>query len=257
MRRRSFLLATVVGSLALGACGGSELVVEAVLDQQSAEGGTEVTPLSGVEILVIPFDRDAIFDSLGQAFSEPEPPIPDSILVLQEAIAEAQDAWQTAESQWNTVRDSLKVISDRLQRMSRASGEYRVLFNDFNDLEAREGQLDRRRQETFNRFTSLQSQVAQQSEEVRIRRAQWADEAFADVDEVFDARVEELGREIQVDTLGAGGVATFQLPAGEWWVHGRYELPYSELYWNVPVTVEGDSTHVRLSRENAQVRPKL
>ena len=48
------------------------------------------------------------------------------------------------------------------------------------------------------------------------------------------------------------------MTAGNWWVHARQELPYSELYWNVPISVEtGDPLQVRLTRENAQVRPKL
>ena len=38
----------------------------------------------------------------------------------------------------------------------------------------------------------------------------------------------------------------------------RYELPYTELYWNVPIdATRGDPNEVMLTRENAQERIKL
>lgn len=254
--RRTILLTAALASAALTACGGSELVVETAIEQETAEGTTEAVPLGGLEVRIIPFDRDVVFDSLAQAYGQPEPPIPDSILRLQEAISQAQDEWQTAEARWNTLRDSLKTLSDRLQTLSRASGEYRVLFQDFADLEGQVNALEQRSRQAFQRFSGLQTQFASSAEEIRLLRAEWGDEAFKDVDMAFEAKVEELGREVVVDTTNAAGVVSVKVPAGEWWVHTRYELPFSELYWNVPVTVE-DSTHVRLTRENAQVRPKL
>lgn len=253
MKVRTLMLAMLGGAL-LGACGGTEVVTEVSLEQEEGEA----TPLSGVAVYLLPYDRDAIFDSLAQAHGEPEPPIPDSILRLQEEIAVAQDQWQEAESRWNTVRDSLKQISDRLRGMSRASPDYVRLFRAFNELEAQESEAQRRSQEAFQRFTRLQSVVAQQSEEIRLLREQWAEEAFAGVDEAIDARLKELNREEQVDTTGSRGIATFQPRPGAWWVHARYELPYSELYWNERIEVaSGDSTHVSLNRESAEVRPKL
>jgi len=41
-------------------------------------------------------------------------------------------------------------------------------------------------------------------------------------------------------------------------VHARYELAYTELYWNVRITVVGgDPMTVNLTRANAQERIKL
>lgn len=255
--RRTTLAVFTAASVLLTACGGSELVVEAAIEQETAEGTTEAVPLGGQEIHILPFDRDQIFDSLSAAYAEPEPPIPDSILQLQQAIAEAQDEWQTAEAQWNTARDSLRQLGERLERLSRASSEYRLAYQDFGDLEGQVGQLERRSRESFQRFTQLQTRFASSAEEVRLLRENWADEAFKDVDLAFEARLEESGRDMVVDTTNAAGLATVSVPKGQWWVHSRYEMPFNELYWNVPVTVEGDSTHVQLTRENAQVRPKL
>ena len=59
------------------------------------------------------------------------------------------------------------------------------------------------------------------------------------------------------DTTDASGVAAdLMVKPGEYWVHARYAEVYSELYWNVPVTVaRGEPVTVTLNRSNAQVRP--
>ena len=97
------------------------------------------------------------------------------------------------------------------------------------------------------------------AEEIKLLREQWADEAFADVGVIMAARLQASGRDILYDTTDASGVADgFEVKQGEWWILARYELPYMELYWNVPVTVLGqDPVQVRLTRGNATVRPKL
>jgi hypothetical protein len=46
------------------------------------------------------------------------------------------------------------------------------------------------------------------------------------------------------------------LRSGNWWIHARYDLPYAELYWNVPIEKDGE-VQLQLTRENAEVRPKL
>jgi len=236
------------------ACGGTELTVEA----RTADAAGETAPIGNLEVQVLPYDRDAIFDEFEGRAANPEPAIPDSIVQLQQAMAAAQDEWQQAESRWNTVRDSLKILSDRLEGMNRTSGEYRVAFNAFNDLESEEGRLRRQSEQAFNRFSTLQTQVVSVAEEIKIRRDEWASEAFAGVDSAMMIAVEESGREEHFDTTSAAGVATFSPAAGEWWVHARHDLLFEELYWNVPITVAGgDSTGIVLSRENAEVRPKL
>ncbi|HSM60590.1 MAG TPA: hypothetical protein VK849_07310 [Longimicrobiales bacterium] len=60
------------------------------------------------------------------------------------------------------------------------------------------------------------------------------------------------------DTTDASGVASFEVKPGRYWVHARYDLPYTELYWNVQVDIErGDPTQVRLDPSNAEERIKL
>lgn len=262
MRRILSLVAVTSAAAVLGACGGTDVVVQAQIQGMAATDTTEAetgpTPLAGIEVQLVPYDRDAIFDSLASVAATPEPQIPDTLLQLQEQISEASVANQQATARWNTVRDSLQQLSEQLNQLSPASPRYRVLFRDFTSLEDRVGNLEQRMDSTFRVFTQLQSRFTNQAEELRLQRGQWADEAFRSVDSIFLARSEEAGQELLVDTTNAQGVVRFRgVDGGDWWVHARYELPYEELYWNEPVQVQGDQVDVSLNRENAEVRPAL
>ena len=257
--KRSTILATVVGSLALAACGPGQAVVTAEIETQGAEGeGSATRALSDLEVQLLPYDRDQIFDSLEAAYSEPEPPIPDSLIAAREEVAEAQREWRQAEARWNTLRDTLQSISEAMEQYSRGESRYVQLFNQFQDMEDELSNVESEMNQAFERFDSLQQGIISQSEAVRAQRQEWADNAFADAFQVIEARIDQAGREPVIDTTDASGTVTFQAPPGEWWVHTRYELPYSELYWNVPITITRDEpTEVRLTRENAEERPNL
>lgn len=256
---RGKLVFTFLISLVLAACGGGEVVVTAEIDVDDPDGeGMMARPLEEIEVRLLPFDRDEIFDSLEAAHPEPEPEIPDSLLVAQEAVAEAQAEWREAETEWNLLRDTLQTLNRELQRLNRGEGQYQVLYRDWQEMEGRLAAAERRQEQAFQRFTELQQGIAQQSQEIQLAREQWAEQAFADVGDVIEARLAEVNREELVDTTDASGTVTFDAPAGEWWVHARYPLPYEELYWNVPVTVSSGETHeIRISRENAEERPIL
>ena len=113
---------------------------------------------------------------------------------------------------------------------------------------------------SFDRFTELQQGTIRASDSIRILQENWGDEAFVGLGEVFDALSEASGLGEATDTTDANGVArrNLQVKPGVYWVHARYELAYTELYWNVMVTVvKGEPHQVRLTRENAEERIKL
>lgn len=259
MKRVVLLLATAGAAWTLAACGGGDVTVTAQLEQVTAEGGTETMALSSLPVRLIPFDRDAVFDSLSRAFPEPEPEIPDSIFELQDRVMEAQQTWREAESRWGMLRDSLMSISNRMQGMDQSSGEYFALFQDFNDMESEVNELEEISDSAFSEFTTLQQRLNTQSREITIARQNWADEAFAPIDSIFDARYEDLGLEARWDTTGAQGVAQFSgVESGEWWVNARYDRQFDELYWNIPIQVSGGETvEVQLTEDNAEVRQQM
>jgi hypothetical protein len=252
--KRLLLTMIAAATLTLSACGGSEVVVLAHLQDDAGAG----TTMANLPIQLVPYDRDEMFDELEAAYPVPQPPIPQELLALEQQITQAQEEWQRAESRWMSVRDSLQRLSTRMQGMNRASGQYVAAFRDFQALEGEETTLRRQSEQAFQRFTGLQQQYTAQADEIRVARENWADEAFARVDSAIAVRLERTRREIVHDTTGTDGVTRVRVPAGTWWVHARFDMPYSELYWNVPVEVpRGEQVQIQLTRENAQVRPKL
>jgi hypothetical protein len=247
------------GSLVLAACGPGQVSVTAEVEVPNPEGeGTVIRPLSDLEIQLLPFDRDAVFDSLSRAFGTPEPPIPEELLAAQDSVAAAQGVWRAAEARWSTLRDRLQQITTEMEGLNRGENRYVTLYTEFQDGEVQLGRVEREKDQAFAQFTALQEGIIRQADSVRIMREQWAEQAFAAAWEVFEIKTQELGMDMVADTTDAAGVATPEVPPGQWWVHARHELPYQELYWNIPITVErGTPEEIRLTVGTAQVRPLL
>ncbi len=257
MKRSSHFVAAL--SVALAACGPTQVVVTAELETEDpATGETVMRPVSDLVVQILPFDRDAIFDSLATAYGTPEPPIPDSVLNAQEDISAAQQRWRQLENRWNTLRDTLQTINDSLQQYNRGEARYVTLFNEFGDLEGELNRVERQMNQAFEEFTDLQEANNAAAQAIRLQREEWANDAFADVNDVWTERVRTSGLNPAADTTDASGVATLAVKPGQYWVHARVDEVYNELYWNVPITVEGgDPMTLVLTRDNAQVRPKL
>jgi hypothetical protein len=255
---KRFLVLLVAAPLGLAACESPEVVVEASLAREEAG---ETVALAELPVQFLPYDRDAIFDSLEAAAGTPEPAIPPEILQQQEAVQAAQAEWRTAEERWAEVRDSLRTLSQRTEQMRaqglRGTPQYRQAFEQFTRLENEVTGLEEQKDEAFDRFTALQQATFARVDSIRVVREAWAENAFADFGQIIEARIEESGREVVVDTTNAQGIARANVPAGRWWIYSRYALPYEELYWNIPIEVTGEGTAVTLTRENAEVRPAL
>jgi outer membrane murein-binding lipoprotein Lpp len=253
--KRLVLMAVLSSTAVLAACGGTEVVVQAQIE--GPDGA--VVALRDLPVRALPYDRDAMFDSLRAEYGEEEPPIPEDLRVLQDSIARAQEEWRVAETRWGTGRDSLRTLRQQMDQLSPASGQYVALFNQFNALEGTVRSSEQQMNQAFQRFQNLQNRYTSRAQETRLARDQWADAAYADVDRLIAARLRELRREEAVDTTDGNGMARLRgMRSGEWWVHARYDLPFEELYWNIPINVErGEQTQIQLTRQTAEVRPKL
>lgn len=261
MKRSLFSLATGL-AIALSACSPAQVVVTGEIEQEdptSEEGTMRTVPLSNMVVELIPFDRDVVFDSLTEAAATPEPEIPEELREAQVAIQEAQERWQNLEARWNTLRDTLQTINEELAQYSRGEARYVALFREWEPLNQEYERVDRQVSQAFEEFSQLQEESFAQLEEVRIQRENWAEEAYADILTIFEERMDEVGREIMVDTTSADGVAVFEdVPEGEWWVHARWQLPTVELYWNEQLQVPaGEITEIMLDRAKAEERTTL
>lgn len=258
--KRSWMFLVPAALLFVTACGPGQIAVTAEIDipDPEAEGSMVTRPIADLEIQVFPFDRDLVFESLASAAATPEPQIPEDLLALQEEIAAAQAEWNQAEATWANGRARLQSIVDAMEPLNQAEAQYIALFREFQDVETQVNRAERIKDQAFDRFTGLQQGYIQRADSMRFIRDQWADEAFATVNEVFLTRVRELGAEILADTTDAQGFALIDVPPGQWWVVAFYEQAFSELYWNLPITVErGDPIQIRLNLENAAIRPRL
>jgi len=258
MRRTlPYVLVLLLGAVA---CGPTDVIVMMEVDQADPGGaGTMTQPLSNIEVRVLPYDRDAIFDSLARAYPDPEPQVPPELEAARAEVRAAQEEWNEAQTRWGVLRDTLQDITTALEGLPRTDAQYIVLFREYNDFETEYNAAERASNTAFARFDSLQQGTIRASDSIRILQDQWADEAFADVSDVFRNKMVETGLDAVVDTTDASGVArNISVRPGQYWVNARYELTYSELYWNVPVNVEGgDPVEIRLNRANAEERPIL
>jgi hypothetical protein len=241
------------------ACGQGQVVVTAEVEVPNPEGeGMVVRPIADLEVQLIPFDRDVIFDSLTQAFSTPEPEIPADLLEAQEEIAVAQEEWRAAEQVWGQGRARLQEITDEMEGLARGEARYVALYREFQDVEQEVNRAEREKDRAFARYTEMFEGYSQRADSMRLVQDQWAEEAFADYWTVFSEKLREAGREVVTDTTDAQGMAAMEVPPGQWWVYARHELPFSELYWNLPVEVDRNvPLQVQLNASTAEERPKL
>jgi hypothetical protein len=243
------------------ACAPAEVVVSIEIEVDDPAGSGRIPrALSEVEVRLLPFDRDAVFDSIVAVYPTPEPEIPAELLAAREDVQATRAALDQAQRRWNILRDTLQKLNAVMQPLERSGTAYILLFRDFTDIEGQLPAVEREVNAAFIRFDSLQQGTIRASDSVRILREHWGDEAFADVADIFEAKAASSGLDVAVDTTDATGVARGGLLVrpGRYWVHARYELPYTELYWNVPIdVVRGAQLQVRLDRSNAEERLRL
>ncbi len=248
--------------VATAACGPAEVVVSIEVEMPNPDGeGMMTQALSDIEVQLVPFDRDGLFDQMASAYGTPEPEVPQELIDARNAVQAAQADWDAAQRDWQTIRDTLTSLNDALEQYSRGEARYVALFREWQDWDSQYGAAEREVERTFEVFDELQRGTIRASDSVRILQDNWADEAFADIGTVFADAAAETGLDWVVDTTDASGIArgNLRVAPGQYWVHARYELPYTELYWNVPITVEkgGEPMTVTLTRSNAEERIKL
>lgn len=232
-----------------------ELVVQAAIGRDTAGAAVGIDKL---EIQLLPYNRDSIFDVLAEQAATPEPEIPPDLLALRDSLALMRDLWTEAESQWNAVRDDLVKLTEQMKRMNRRSRQYVQAFNRFNDLESRERRLARAKDQAFGQYEGLQKRYSSRADSIKVVRFNWADDAFARYGEIRDSLLNRLGREVCTDTTAGGGYAVFRVPAGRWYVYTRYELPFQELYFNTLVDIDaGAKDTLKLTRDTAELRTLL
>lgn len=197
--KKAFVVLALLASAA--ACGSDpKVVVQASLEPGGA-------PVRDLPVQLLPYDRQAILDSLGRAYDEPEPELPQEVLQRQQAL----------------LADSAAVFQ--------------------------------RNDSTVVLWRSVRAEIAAQLAAYRKAHSAWADSAYKDFPEAAQAAVAARELSEATDTTDASGRAELPGDLGQYWIYARYILPSSQLEWNVPVTLAGDSLKVELTRRNAKEKP--
>ncbi|HEX8361398.1 MAG TPA: hypothetical protein VF613_14890 [Longimicrobium sp.] len=127
MKRHLVMLALLAAAAACGT--DPKVVVRASLEPGGA-------PISDLPVQLLPYDRDALIDSLGKAADDPEPELPQEVLQQQQALqAEAAAVRQkgdTALARWNAARRALSAQLAAHQRARAAWAD--SAYKDFPEV---------------------------------------------------------------------------------------------------------------------------
>jgi hypothetical protein len=244
------LAASVVALAGLTACERPREVAVRV----SIPGPDSVeTPVTGVGLIALPYDRDSVLAALEATATSPRPDTA-ALDSLFRAFRVPFTTYTAAVQRTDRLRDSLEQLRLALDSLPRDTPEYRERYAGFARLEdsltgarkaaeaARET-LDRARREFTGR-----------GEPLRARIRQWEDSTYLGYDSITRSLAARRRQDPRTDTTGADGWANFTLPPGDWWIYGRSwdaTDPNAEWYWNLPVT---DDTLLLSSRSGRQRR---
>ncbi|HET6231402.1 MAG TPA: hypothetical protein VFE05_15115 [Longimicrobiaceae bacterium] len=134
------------------------------------------------------------------------------------------------------------------------------LIQQLQSLDAEQEAVKQRGDTAVTRWDAARRALSARAEAIRAARQAWAAKAYAKFDSAVIKRTANTGYTEKVDTTDAAGHAAMTGDEGKWWVVARYTLPYSELEWSIPVTLQKkgqDSVVVVLDRSKAKVEPFL
>ena len=181
------------------------------------------TPVTGVGVVALPYDRDSV---LRQLEGRAQTPRPDTA-PLESLFA----AFRGPFTAYSAVTLRLGKLRDSVADANGGPDSLR-LADSLRATEARaeraRAELDRARRDFVGRSDSL-----------RQRMRQWEDSTYQGWDSVVQGLARRSGRTAVTDTTGSQGWAHLKLAPGRWWVYARSwdaEDPNAEWYWNTPVT---------------------
>ena len=240
--------AFIVLSIVLAACEPRTVTVKAALP---GFDGVEA-PVANLPIVILPYDRDSILRTLEAAAPDRRPHTQelDSLFALwREPFGRyARTSWLV-----KAITDSLARLRARLDSLPRNAPAYQELYRHFADLtdslrlarersEPARQELDRLRRRLIPKVDSLRRDVTV-----------WENSTFRRYESLVGNLTQT--QDPLADTTGADGKVSLHLKDGRWYVYAwTWDPgdPYSEWYWNVPVT--GDS--VVLDARSGKRRPR-
>jgi hypothetical protein len=212
------------------------------------------TPVTGVGVVALPYDRDSVLASLAARASSPRPHT-EEMDTLFARFRGPFNAYTTTAYAAGKLRDSLAEVQGRLDSLGRGSPQYQSLHARLSRLADSLASIEIRGERARAALARARSDFVSRSESLRAAIHQWEDSTYRGWDSIVEKLAKARGLEPATDTTDATGWARFTLAPGKWWIYARAwdtSDPNSEWYWNVPVG--GDT--VLLSSRTGQQRPR-
>jgi len=245
------VLAALLAGAATAACEGSRDVAVRV----SIPGpDSSDTPVAGIGLVALPYDRDSVLASLETAAPTRRPATArlDSLFA---GFRAPFNRYSSATLRLGRLRDSAEGLKARLDTLARNSAEYGRLYA---SLEGLSDSVETARRETDAARQALDRARAGfivESESLRAAVRHWEDSTYRGYDSIVRNLAARRRQDPLTDTTGAEGWARFRLGPGQWWIYGRSwdaTDPNAEWYWNVPA----DADTILLSARSGQRRPR-
>jgi hypothetical protein len=243
----------VAATLGCYGCSASEYIIEV-----RARYPDDV-PLTNLTITALPFDRDALRDSLAEASGIPRPDFQDLESELASYTRPDLSGLTEASLPWQAIHDSVRHLADSLNLAGPdSSPQYARAYARLRDL------YPRLARSAVDRDAAIREQVGD-DRELALRAAAAADSlraweatAFARFPELADSVLARVSHGIHGATTDHDGVAEFALAPGRWWLVATWvdaENPFREYHWNIGVAVRRfGSRSVPLFAGNGEMR---
>ncbi len=218
------------------------------------------TPVAGLEVLALPFDRDALRDSIAETHEAARPTFPELEAELAEYELPDLSGLDEVTDPWIAIHDSVTHLADSLNRAgSDSSQRYAAAY-------ARLGEQYRRLARTaVDRESAIRDRIG--NDRLLAARAavaadsmrRWEASVLASYPALADSAIARSGRSPQTVVTDENGRASITLTPGEWWfvaVQVDPNNPYQEYYWNVSISLSSwwGSKTVSLDTNSAVAR---
>jgi predicted transcriptional regulator len=249
--RPLLLLAALLAGAAATACEGPRDV--AVRVSIPAPDSSD-TPVSGVGLVALPYDRDSVLASLEARARSPRPATArlDSLFA---GFRAPFNRYATATLRLGRLQDSAAALKARLDTLPRNAPEYGRLYAGLEGLADTVTAAQRETDAARAALDRARTGFVAESESLRAAIRHWEDSTYRGYDSIVRTLATSRRQEPLTDTTDAQGWAQFRLSPGRWWIYGRSwdaTDPNAEWYWNAPA--DGDT--ILLSARSGQRRPR-
>jgi len=211
-------------------------------------------PVAHLQLIALPYDRDSVLAVFAQRSPRPERETR-QLDTLFAAFRIPFGTYAAAAYRLQSLQRSAAYLKARLDSLPRESPAYDSLYRLFAGGTDSIAGAQKRRDAAQRELSIARAKLSPRIDSLRQLMSHWQDSTYRGYDSITKVLGSGIGREPIADSTGADGKVTLHIPPGSWWIYARsWDAwdPYSEWYWNVPVTGE----RVVLDRSNGRRQPR-